>query len=443
MNIGKNIVIIGMQWGDEGKGKIIDFLAKNAHGVVRFQGGHNSGHTIINNKKKIVLRIIPSGIMHSHISCYIGNGVVLSPEIMFNEINFLEKNNINVSERLFISNAATLIFPYHIAIDNARENINNNQFNKIGTTCCGIGPAYEDKVARRGIRVQDIFNPKIFSKKLKESLDFHNFVLTRYLKSSSIDFNQAFDSVFKFSEKIIPMILDIPSRIYKENSLGHNFLFEGAQGSLLDIDHGTYPFVTSSNCVAGSASIGSGISPKGINYILGVTKAYCTRVGHGPFPSELYNIDNPLYQNKLGLIISKTGKEFGSVTGRPRRIGWLDIVTLRKAIQINGICGLCITKIDILDFLDEIKICIGYKINGKEVINFPINIEEVILSKPIYKTFNGWKTNTCGITKWDELPINAQIYLSYIEKISGVPIDMISTGSGRNEIIILNNIFNI
>ncbi|CAB3789633.1 Adenylosuccinate synthetase [Paraburkholderia caffeinitolerans] len=436
---GRNVVVVGTQWGDEGKGKIVDWLTDHAQGVVRFQGGHNAGHTLIIGGKKTILRLIPSGIMRAGVACYIGNGVVLSPEALFKEIGELEEAGIDVQKRLFISEATTLILPYHVAIDQAREAKRGAA--KIGTTGRGIGPAYEDKVARRGMRVQDLFEPEVFAERLRENLDYHNFVLTQYLGAPAVDFQQTLDTMLSYAERLKPMVTDVSRRLYDVNCQGGNLLFEGAQGTLLDIDHGTYPYVTSSNCVAGAASAGAGVGPQQLNYILGITKAYCTRVGAGPFPSELYDADNADRQEEVGLTLAKVGKEFGSVTGRPRRTGWLDAAALRRSIQINGVTGLCITKLDVLDGLEEVKLCVGYKVDGKDVDILPRGASQVAACEPVYETFEGWKESTIGITQWDALPKSAQAYLTRVQEVAGVPVDMVSTGPDRDETILLRHPF--
>ncbi|GAU01553.1 adenylosuccinate synthetase [Burkholderia stabilis] len=443
MNVtpGRNVVVVGTQWGDEGKGKIVDWLTDHAQGVVRFQGGHNAGHTLIIGGKKTILRLIPSGIMREGVACYIGNGVVLSPEALFKEIGELEEAGVNVRDRLFISEAATLILPYHIAIDQAREA--RKGAGKIGTTGRGIGPAYEDKVGRRALRVQDLFDAKTFADRLRENLDFHNFVLTQYLGGAAVDFQATLDTMLGYADRLKPMVADVSRRLYDANNAGQNLLFEGAQGTLLDIDHGTYPFVTSSNCVAGAASAGAGVGPQKLNYILGITKAYCTRVGSGPFPSELYDADNPQRQDQVGVTLANVGKEFGSVTGRPRRTGWLDAAALRRSIQINGVSGLCMTKLDVLDGLDEVKLCVGYKIDGKDVDILPRGAADVARCEPVYETFSGWKESTVGIKTWEALPANAQAYLTRVQEVAGVPVDMVSTGPDRDETILLRHPFKV
>jgi adenylosuccinate synthase len=438
-NNGRNVVVIGTQWGDEGKGKVVDWLTDHAQGVARFQGGHNAGHTLIIGGKKTILRLIPSGIMHPQVVCYIGNGVVLSPEALFKEIGELESAGLDVCSRLKISEAATLILPYHIAIDQAREIKRGNA--KIGTTGRGIGPAYEDKVARRALRVQDLFFPEAFAEKLKEILEFHNFSLTKYYGVDPVDFQTTYDQAMSFAERLKPMVADVSSELYAAQSAGKNLLFEGAQGTLLDIDHGTYPYVTSSNCVAGNAAAGTGVGPGSLQYILGITKAYCTRVGAGPFPSELYDHDNPNRQDPVGVRLAEVGKEFGSVTGRPRRTGWLDAAALKRSIQINGVSGLCITKLDVLDGLKEIGLCTGYKLDGKILDVLPRGADAVSRCEPIYEYFPGWTESTVGITQWDKLPKEAQNYLLRVQEISETPIAMVSTGPDRAETILLQHPF--
>ena len=436
---GRNVVVIGTQWGDEGKGKVVDWLTDHAQAVVRFQGGHNAGHTLIIGNKKTILRLIPSGIMHPKVTCYIGNGVVLSPEALFKEIGELEAAGLDVKSRLKISEAATLILPYHVAIDHAREKKRGSD--KIGTTGRGIGPAYEDKVAGRALRVQDFFYSDQFAAKLKENLDYHNFALTNYYKVDPLDYQTVLNEMMSFAEQIKPMVVDVSSALYAAEQAGHNLLFEGAQGTLLDIDHGTYPFVTSSNCVAGNAAAGSGVGPGSLHYILGITKAYCTRVGAGPFPSELYDHENPAKQDPVGIRLAEVGKEFGSVTGRPRRTGWLDAAALKRSIQINGLTGLCITKLDVLDGIKTIRLCVGYKLDGKTLDVLPRGAEAVARCEPIYEDFAGWTDSTVGITDWNKLPKTAQDYLKRVQEICGRPIAMVSTGPERDETILLQHPF--
>ncbi len=438
---GRNVVVIGTQWGDEGKGKIVDWLTDHAKGVVRFQGGHNAGHTLIIGGKKTILRLIPSGIMREGTVCYIGNGVVLSPEALFREIEELESAGLQVQNRLRISEAATLILPYHVAIDKAREA--RRGASKIGTTGRGIGPAYEDKVARRALRVQDLFDPKHFAERLRENVEFHNFMLTQYLGAEAVDYQQILDEMLAYAPRLKPMVADVSAELYAVNTSGGNLMFEGAQGTLLDVDHGTYPFVTSSNCVAGAAAAGAGVGPGRLNYILGITKAYCTRVGSGPFPSELYDNDNPTRQDAVGVRLANVGKEFGSVTGRPRRTGWLDAAALKRSVQINGVSGLCMTKLDVLDGLETIKLCVGYDLDGKRVDILPRGSDAVAACQPVYEEFAGWNESTFGVKNWDALPEAARVYLKRIEEVVGIPIDMISTGPDRDETILLRHPYQV
>ena len=427
----KNIVVIGTQWGDEGKGKIVDWLAESARGVVRFQGGHNAGHTLWVNGKKTILRLIPSGIMHPSVTCYIGNGVVLSPEALLKEISELEAAGLDVRSRLKISEACPLILPYHVALDQAREARRGDA--KIGTTGRGIGPAYEDKVARRALRVQDLFDPEGFRAKVDEVLDLHNFVLTKYLGAQAISAQEVVDQAMALAPAVAPMVADVSSLLYMAQQAGENLLFEGAQGALLDVDHGTYPYVTSSNCVAGAAAAGAGVGPQSLNYVLGITKAYATRVGSGPFPTELLD--------ETGLQLATVGKEFGSVTGRPRRCGWFDGAALKRSVRLNGISGLCITKLDVLDGLPVLKMGVGYELDGKTCDVLPYGAAAVARAKPILEEMPGWTKSTVGVTDFDKLPANAQRYLQRLSEVCGIPIDMVSTGPDRNETIMLRDPF--
>jgi len=427
----KNVVVIGTQWGDEGKGKIVDWLTDHAQGVVRFQGGHNAGHTLVVGEKVYKLNLVPSGIVHTGVNCYIGNGVVLNIHHLISEINELESGGIEVRSRLRISPGCPLILGYHSALDAAREAAKSVAA-RIGTTGKGIGPTYEDKVARRALRVYDLFYPERFAEKLKENLDYHNFVLTRYLGAEAVDYETVLAQAMADAELIKPMVVDVSAELYAANQAGQNLLFEGAQGALLDIDHGTYPFVTSSNCVAGQASAGAGVGPGMLHYVLGITKAYCTRVGGGPFPSEL-DIDTA---GVPGHQMSQKGREFGTVTGRKRRCGWLDVPALKRSIQINGVTGLCITKLDVLDGLPELKICTGYKLNGKVIDLLPMGADEVAACKPMLETWPGWDESTVGISTMQGLPAAARAYLERIEELCGIPVDIVSTGPERGETVV-------
>lgn len=427
----KNVVVIGAQWGDEGKGKIVDLLTDRVAGVVRFQGGHNAGHTLVIGGKKTVLRLIPSGILHDGVTCFIGNGVVLSPKALFEEIGELERAGIDVQKRLRISEACPLILPYHIALDQARELAMGTA--KIGTTGRGIGPAYEDKVARRAIRVQDLFTRERLAAKLGEVLDYHNFVLRSYFKTNTIDFQQTLDEALQFAERLKPMVADVSAEVNAMIRTGKRMLFEGAQAALLDVDHGTYPFVTSSNCVAGQACAGVGVGPQQLHYVLGVAKAYATRVGSGPFPTEL--------DDEVGEHLRVKGNEYGSVTGRPRRCGWFDAAGLRRVVELNGVTGLCITKLDVLDGLDTVRVAVGYKVRGERRDILPVGAEALAICEPIYEEYAGWKESTFGVKSFDDLPKNAQSYLKRLEVLVGAPIAIISTGPDRVETIVQRHPF--
>ncbi len=427
--MGKNVVVIGTQWGDEGKGKIVDLLTDRVGAVVRFQGGHNAGHTLVIDGDKTVLHLIPSGILRENVSCMIGNGVVLSPQALREEITMLEKRGVPARERLKISEACPLILPYHVALDRAREIARGAA--AIGTTGRGIGPAYEDKVARRALRLGDLFHRERFAAKLGEVLDYHNFVLQNYFKTDAIDFQQVLDETLVMADYLKPMVADVTELLHQYRSRGESVLFEGAQGALLDIDHGTYPFVTSSNTTAGGASTGTGMGPRDLDYILGITKAYTTRVGSGPFPTELFD--------EMGEHLSKRGHEFGSTTGRARRCGWFDAVALRRTLQINSVSGLCITKLDVLDGLDTIRLCVGYRCGGVERLTPPVGAEAFATCEPVYIDMPGWTESTVGIRYYDELPENARAYLKRIEAIVETPIDIISTGPDRADTIVLRH----
>ena len=429
---GRNVVVVGTQWGDEGKGKLVDWLTESAQGVVRFQGGHNAGHTLVINGVKTALHLIPSGIMRAGVKCYIGNGVVLSAAKLFEEIEGLEKAGVEVRSRLRISEACPLILPFHAALDIAREAYREKGgVAKIGTTGRGIGPAYEDKIARRALRVQDLKHPQRFAEKLQVLLELHNHVLTQVLGAQAIEFQPVFDEAMKHAELLKPMIADVSRELNEAHRNGANLLFEGAQGTLLDVDHGTYPYVTSSNCVAGNAAAGAGVGPGMLHYILGITKAYCTRVGGGPFPTEL-DWEVP---GTPGYHMSTVGAEKGVTTGRSRRCGWFDAALLKRSAQVNGLTGLCITKLDVLDGLTELKLCTGYELDGEIVDILPMGADDIERCKPIYETLEGWTDSTVGVTDYDKLPVNARLYLQRIAHVTGVPIDLISTSPDRDHTI--------
>jgi adenylosuccinate synthase len=427
----KNVVVLGTQWGDEGKGKIVDLLTDQAEVVVRFQGGHNAGHTLVIDGVKTVLHLIPSGVLRPGVSCLIGNGVVLSPEALLKEIAELEEKQVPVREQLRISPACPLILPYHVALDLARENQLGK--GKIGTTGRGIGPAYEDKVARRGLRLGDVLDAKRFAKKLEVVMEYHNFQLQHYYKVETVDYQKTLDDTLAMAEELRPMVADVTTILHQYRERGAKILFEGAQGSLLDIDHGTYPFVTSSNTTAGGTATGSGFGPLYLDYVLGITKAYTTRVGSGPFPTELFD--------SVGERLAKRGHEFGATTGRPRRCGWFDAVALRHAVHINSVSGLCLTKLDVLDGLEVIQVCVGYlDANGQPVIN-PVDSDDYEGLQPVYEDVPGWSESTLGAKTLEELPANARAYIARIEEIVGAPIDVISTGPDRVETIVLRHPF--
>ncbi len=439
-NTGKNVVVIGTQWGDEGKGKIVDWLTDDAQGVVRFQGGHNAGHTLVvgqgDDQHVYKLNLVPSGIVREGINCYIGNGVVLDAGHLLKEIATLENDGLEVKSRLKISPGCPLILDCHVAVDLAREAKRSNE-KKIGTTGKGIGPTYEDKVARRALRVYDLFYPERFAGKLKEVMDYHNFVLTNYLDAEPVDYDAQLAKSMQHAEALKPMVADISAELYSATARGDRLLFEGAQGTLLDIDHGTYPYVTSSNCIAGQASAGAGVGANMLHYVLGITKAYTTRVGGGPFPSEL-DIET---EGAPGTQMSVVGQEFGTVTKRKRRCGWFDAAALRRSAMINGLTGLCITKLDVMDGIKEINICVGYKLNGKTIDLLPVGADDVEGCEPIYETVPGWTETTFGVKTWDGLPKNAQHYLKRLEEVCGVPIVIVSTGPERDETIVIEHPF--
>ncbi len=436
----KNVVVIGTQWGDEGKGKIVDWLTDHAQGVVRFQGGHNAGHTLVVGQgaaqKVYKLNLVPSGIVRDGVQCYIGNGVVLDTTHLLHEVATLEQGGLDVRNRLKVSPGCPLILSHHVAVDLARE-AKRSAEKKIGTTGKGIGPAYEDKVARRALRVYDLFHPERFAEKLREVMDYHNFVLTNYLGAAAVEFQAQYDASMQHAVALKPMVADISAALYEANARGERLLFEGAQGTLLDIDHGTYPYVTSSNCIAGQASAGSGVGANMLHYVLGITKAYTTRVGGGPFPSEL-DIET---EGAPGYQMSTVGQEIGTVTKRKRRCGWFDAAALRRSARINGLTGLCITKLDVLDGIESLNICTGYKLDGQVVDMLPVGADDVARCEPIYETVPGWSETTFGAKTWAALPKNAQHYLKRLEAVCGVPIAIVSTGPERDETIVLQHPF--
>lgn len=427
----KSVVVLGTQWGDEGKGKIVDLLTDQVSVVARFQGGHNAGHTLVIDGEKTVLHLLPSGILREQVSCIIGNGVVLSLEALLKEINELEVRNIPVRDRLRISGACPLILPSHIALDQARES--SKGVNKIGTTGRGIGPAYEDKVARRGIRLAETLNPERFAARLEELLQYHNFLLENYFDTQAVDFTEAFETSMALAEQVKPMIADTIDILHSHRKAGDSILFEGAQGSLLDIDHGTYPFVTSSNTTAGGTATGSGYGPLYLDYVLGITKAYTTRVGSGPFPTELFD--------DVGKHLATVGQEKGATTGRDRRCGWFDASAVKLAMRINSVSGICLTKLDVLDGLDSIKVCTGYKGLGENASGSLMDVNSFEDLEPVYDELPGWSESTFGAKSMDDLPENAQAYIKYLEQVVEVPVDIISTGPDREETIILNHPF--
>ena len=450
-NKARNVVVVGTQWGDEGKGKLVDWLTESAQGVVRFQGGHNAGHTLVINGQKTALHLIPSGIMRPGVTCFIGNGVVWSVGKLFEEMTGLEKGGVKVRNRLRISEACPLILPVHQALDVAREAAREQGGQqKIGTTGKGIGPTYEDKIARRALRVQDLKHPERFAAKLRDLLALHNHVLVEVLGSRTFEFPEAlkpyivngevqFDAVYneamEQAQALKPMIADVSRELHETYNAGGNLLFEGAQGTLLDVDHGTYPYVTSSNCVAGNASAGAGVGPGMLHYVLGITKAYCTRVGSGPFPTEL----DWEKEGTPGYHMSTIGAEKGVTTGRARRCGWFDAALLKRSAQINGLSGLCITKLDVLDGLTELQLCVGYELDGEKIDILPLGADDIERCKPIYETMPGWTDTTVGVTDYAQLPSNARRYLDRIQEVTGVPIAMVSTSPDRDHTILLHN----
>lgn len=430
--MGKNVVVLGTQWGDEGKGKIVDLLTDQVATVVRFQGGHNAGHTLVIDGQKTALHLIPSGILREHVQCLIGNGVVLAPDALLEEMRQLEHRGVAVRDRLRISLACPLILPVHKALDIVREQARGNA--KIGTTGRGIGPAYEDKVARRGLRVGDLCDdPKLFAEKLREVMDYHNFILRGYYQAEAVDYKQTLDDMLAYGEELLPLTADVTDVLHGLRKQGVNILFEGAQGSLLDIDLGTYPYVTSSNTTAGGTATGSGFGPLYLDYVLGITKAYTTRVGSGPFPTELFD--------DVGKHLAAKGHEFGTTTGRARRCGWFDAVALRHAIQINSVSGICLTKLDVLDGLETVKVCTHYRTPNGEMSRPPIGCDNYQQIEPVYEELPGWKDSTVGLKSFDQLPANAQAYIRFLEQQIEAPIDIISTGPDRVETITLRHPF--
>jgi adenylosuccinate synthase len=433
---GRNVVVVGTQWGDEGKGKIVDWMTDHAEGVVRFQGGHNAGHTLVINGRKTALQLVPSGVMREGVACYIGNGVVVDPAHLLTEIARIEALGIDVRSRLFLSESCPLILPFHVHIDKAREmKREGTAGGKIGTTGKGIGPAYEDKVARRGLRLGDLRDPARFEARLREVMEYHNFVLTQYYHQEAIDVARTLEDALRMGETLKPMMADVPAMLHQYRMEGKRILFEGAQGALLDIDHGTYPYVTSSNTTTGGTATGSGFGPLYLDYVLGITKAYTTRVGSGPFPTELFD--------EVGARIAQRGHEFGSTTGRPRRCGWFDAVSLREVVRINSVSGLCITKLDVLDGLETINMCIGYEDSSGQIVGTPRDAADFESLVPVYETVSGWSESTLGVQHWEQLPLNARRYIERIAELVGVGVDIVSTGPDRNETIILRDPFSV
>ncbi len=426
-----NVVLLGAQWGDEGKGKIVDLLTAHAHAVVRFQGGHNAGHTLLIEARKTVLHLVPSGVMHPEVECLLGNGVVVSAPQLLAEISALEAAGVAVSERLLVSYACQMVLPHHVAMDQARERARGGA--AIGTTGRGIGPAYEDKAARRGLRLGDLLRPALFAERLREVMEYHNHMLRNFFAAEAVDYQQTLDQSMRQAEQINPLLGDVSARLAQLRAQGRAVMFEGAQGMLLDIDHGTYPYVTSSTTTAAAAAAGSGVGPLDLDYILGVVKAYSTRVGGGPFPTELFD--------DVGAGLAARGHEFGATTGRPRRCGWLDVVALRRCRQVCGLSALCVTKLDVLDGLDELKICIAYRHHEAQLDLPPYGAEAMAECAPVYETLPGWRQPTAGLRNYDELPANAKGYLARLSALLGLPIDIVSTGAERDHTIIVKHIF--
>jgi adenylosuccinate synthase len=429
--MGKNVVVIGTQWGDEGKGKIVDLLTDRADAVVRFQGGHNAGHTLVIDGKQTVLHLIPSGILRENVRCLIGNGVVLSPSALLEEVDMLEQGGVPVMSRLGISESCPLILPYHIALDQARERARGNK--AIGTTGRGIGPAYEDKVSRRGLRFGELLDTAHFTERLREVMEYHNFALEHYFKFETVDYQAVLDEALAQGERLAPLVEDVTGTLHNMRANGQSVMFEGAQGALLDIDHGTYPYVTSSNTTAGGAASGTGVGPCNLDYVLGIVKAYTTRVGAGPFPTELFD--------DVGQHLGEKGHEFGATTGRQRRCGWLDSVALKRSLEINSVTGMCITKLDVLDGLDTLKIAVAYKLDGQEVSVPPVGADGFEKCEPVYIEMPGWQESSVGARDLASLPQAARDYLARIEELTGVPIDVVSTGPDREETVVIRHPF--
>ena len=437
--MGKNVVVIGTQWGDEGKGKVVDLLTDRADAVVRFQGGHNAGHTLVIDGRQTVLHLIPSGILRENVRCLIGNGVVLSPSALLEELDMLEQGGVDARARMGISESCPVILPYHIALDQAREAARGKK--AIGTTGRGIGPCYEDKVSRRGIRLGEMLDADHFAERLREVMDYHNFALEHYFKFPTVDYQQVLDEALAQAERIVPLIEDVPGTLHRMRAEGRSVMFEGAQGALLDIDHGTYPYVTSSTTTAGGAASGSGVGPCDLDYVLGIVKAYTTRVGAGPFPTELvYDLASD-EGDPIGKYLGQKGHEFGATTGRQRRCGWLDTVALRRSLKINSVTGMCITKLDVLDGLEKVKICVAYKLDGREVDTPPVGADRFAQCEPVFIEMPGWQESTVGAQRLDELPQAARDYLKRVEELCETPIDIISTGPDRSETMVLRHPF--
>lgn len=429
--MGKNVIVIGTQWGDEGKGKVVDLLTDKAHAVARFQGGHNAGHTLVIDGKQTVLHLIPSGILRENVLCLIGNGVVLSPDALLEELKMLEQNGVPARSRLRISESCPLILPYHVALDAAREHARGKK--AIGTTGRGIGPAYEDKVSRRGIRLGELVDVEHFKARLAEVMEYHNHALVNYFKAEPVDYQEVLDRILAQRDELLALIDDIPGILHGMRREGKSIMFEGAQGALLDIDHGTYPYVTSSNTTAGGAATGSGVGPRDFDYILGIVKAYTTRVGAGPFPTELFDDD--------GKHLGEKGHEFGATTGRQRRCGWLDTVALKRSLEINSVTGMCITKLDVMDGMETVRICVAYELDGEQVTTPPVGADRFEQCSPVFIDLPGWSESTVGAKSYDDLPNNAKAYLRKIEELCETPIDIISTGPDREETIVLRHPF--